>query len=226
MSRESQNPWLRMQRASGDEYDESYERKAAAGENVHGEADFVMRFSPESVLDAGCGTGRIARELAQRGVHVVGVDLDETMLSTARRKAPALAWHCADLASIDLGRTFDVILLAGNVMIFLTPGTEGAVVANLVRHLAPAGRLVAGFSLRPGQLTVNEYERMVAAAGPSLVERWSTWDRDPWDPNGDYQVSVHQRLALSAESAKSGGPSREFLLERYQDQIRSRRPSG
>jgi SAM-dependent methyltransferase len=99
-------------------------------------------------------------------VDVIGVDLDETMLSTARRKAPALTWHCADLAAIDLGRTFDVILLAGNVMIFLTPGTEAAVVGNLVRHLAPGGRLVAGFSLRPGQLTVEEYERIVAAAGP------------------------------------------------------------
>ena len=186
------NPWLRMQRASGDEYDEAYERKAAAGENVHGEADFVMRFSPESVLDAGCGTGRIARELARRGVDVVGVDLDDTMLSTARRKAPALAWHCADLALIDLGRTFELILLAGNVMIFLTPDTEAAVVANLVRHLAPGGRLVAGFSLRPGQLTVKEYERIVAAAGLSREELWSTWDRDPWDPGADYQVSVHR----------------------------------
>jgi SAM-dependent methyltransferase len=189
---DSQNPWLRMQRASGDEYDEPYERKAAAGENVHGEADFVMRFSPTSVLDAGCGTGRIARELARRGVDVVGVDLDETMLSTARRKAPSLAWHCADLASIDLGRTFDVILLAGNVMIFLTPGTEAAVVVNLVRHLAPGGRLVAGFSLRPGQLTAKEHERIVAAAGPSLEELWSTWDRAPWHADADYQVSVHR----------------------------------
>jgi len=181
-----------MQRASGDEYDEPYERKAAAGENVHGEADFVMRFSPTSVLDAGCGTGRIARELARRGVDAVGVDLDETMLSTARRKAPSLAWHCADLASIDLGRTFDVILLAGNVMIFLTPGTEAAVVVNLVRHLAPGGRLVAGFSLRPGQLTAKEHERIVAAAGPSLEELWSTWDRAPWHADADYQVSVHR----------------------------------
>src|SRR5690348_13474767 len=130
-SADSQNPWLRMQRASGDEYDEPYERRAAAGENVHGEADFVMRLSPASVLDGGCGTGRVGRELARRGVNVVGVDLDDGMLSTARRKAPEIAWHCADLAAIDLARIFDVILLAGNVMIFLTPGSEGAVLANL-----------------------------------------------------------------------------------------------
>ena len=189
-----------MPRASGDEYDASYERRAAAGENVHGEADFVMRFSPASVLDAGCGTGRIARELARRGVDIVGVDLDEQMLSTARRKAPDLAWHCADLAAIDLGRTFDVILLAGNVMIFLTPGTERDVLSNLARHLAPGGRLIAGFSLRPGQLTAADHDRLAQTAGLSLTERWSTWDRGPWDPAGDYQLSVHRKPSLPATS--------------------------
>jgi SAM-dependent methyltransferase len=194
MNRESEpNPWLRSRRVSGDEYDTPYERRATAGENVHGEADFVMRLAPRSVLDAGCGTGRIARELARRGVETVGVDLDEGMLSTARRKAPALEWHHADLAAIDLGRVFDVVLAAGNVMIFLTPGSESAVVANLARHLAPDGALVAGFSLRPGQLGVEEYDRLAASAGLSLVERWSTWDRDPWNPGDDYQVSVHRR---------------------------------
>ena len=188
-----ENPWLRMQRASGDEYDVSYERRAAAGENVHGEADFVMRFAPATVLDAGCGTGRIARELARRGVAVVGVDLDETMLSTARRKAPDLEWRCADLASIDLGRTFDVILLAGNVMIFLTPGTEHAVMTNLARHLAPGGRLIAGFSLRAGQLNAADHDRLGDGSGLVLAERWSTWDRDPWESGADYQLSVHQK---------------------------------
>ena len=189
-----------MPRKSGDDYDASYEQRAAAGENVHCEADFVMRFTPATVLDAGCGTGRIARELARRGVDVVGVDLDDTMLSTARRKAPELAWHCADLLSIDLGRQFDVILLAGNVMIFLTPGTEHAVVTNLTRHLAPGGRLIAGFSLRPEQLTADGHDRLAAAAGLSLTERWATWDRDPWHSAADYQLSVHQKPLGHASS--------------------------
>ena len=187
------NPWLRSRRRSGDEYDEAYERRAAAGENVHGEADFVMRLAPRSLLDAGCGTGRIARELARRGVEIAGVDLDADMLSTARRKAPELEWHHADLATIDLGRVFDAVLLAGNVMIFLTPGTESEVLENLVRHLAPSGVFIAGFSLRPGQLTVDEYDRIASAAGLALMERWSTWERGPWGPGDDYQLSVHRR---------------------------------
>ena len=186
------NPWLRSRRTSGDDYDAQYERRAAAGENVHGEADFVIGLVPHSVLDAGCGTGRIARELARRGVETVGVDLDEEMLSTARRKAPELEWINGDLAVIGLGRVFDVVLAAGNVMIFLTPGSESAVIANLAGHLAPGGALVAGFSLRPGQLTVEEYDALAAAHSLTLVERWSTWDRQPWNPAGDYQLSVHR----------------------------------
>ena len=187
------NPWLRSRRRSGDEYDEPYERRASTGENVHGEADFVISLRPRTVLDGGCGTGRVARELARRGVATVGVDLDETMLSTARRKAPSLEWHCADLAAIDLGRRFDIVVMAGNVMIYVTPGTEGAVLANLERHLAPGGAIVAGFSLREGQLTAEEYDRLAAAAGLTLIERWSTWDRDPFLPGSDYQVSMHRR---------------------------------
>lgn len=188
---ETGNRWLNTPRASADEYDRRYDERAAAGEDVHGEANFVMRFAPRSVLDAGCGTGRVARELARRGLDVVGVDVDADMLATARRRSPKLAWLCADLATVELGRNFDVILLAGNVMIFLAPGSEGAVLTNVARHLAPGGRVIAGFQLQPGRLDVAAYDRVAAAAGLGLAERWSTWDRGAWDAHGDYVLSVH-----------------------------------
>jgi SAM-dependent methyltransferase len=192
-SEPTENRWLRTPRASADAYDARYEQRAAAGENVHGEADFVMRFAPGSVLDGGCGTGRVARELARRGVDVVGVDIDDDMLATARRKSPEVAWHHADLASVDLARSFDLTLLAGNVMIFLAPGSEGRVIANMARHLAPGGVLVAGFQLQPGRLSVEGYDESARAAGLTLKERWSTWDLAAWDVHGDYVLSVHAR---------------------------------
>lgn len=188
----AENRWLRTRDVVGDEYDARYERLAAAGKNVHGEADFVMRFAPMSVLDAGCGTGRVARELARRGVEVAGVDLDDEMLATARRKDPDLPWHCADLVAVELRRRFGVVLAAGNVMILLTPGTESAVVANLARHLEPGGLLIAGFQLGPDRMTVEQYDRMTAAAGLALIERWSTWEQAPWEPSGGYALSVHR----------------------------------
>ena len=187
------NRWLRESNVSGQTYDANYERRAAAGENVHGEVDFIERFGPTSVLDAGCGTGRVARELARRGIATAGVDIDPGMLATAREKAPDLEWHTADLATVALDRTFDLAVMAGNVMIFVAPGSEGDVVANLAAHLAPGGRLVAGFQLQPGRLDLARYDAVCAAAGLSLEERWSTWDRQPWVEGGGYAVSVHMK---------------------------------
>ena len=186
------NRWLDSRTRSGEEYDATYERRAAAGEDVHGEANFVQRLGVRSVLDAGCGTGRVGRELARREFDVVGVDLDDVMLQTARAKAPDVAWTLGDLATVDLGRRFDAIVMAGNVMIFLTPGAEAAVVANMAQHLNPGGYLVAGFQLMRGRLTLDQYDAMAASAGLQLAERWSTWDCGVWQMGGDYAVSVHR----------------------------------
>jgi len=189
------NPWLAQPRLSGREYDAPYETRAQAGEDVHGEANAVLALRPAlplTVLDAGCGTGRIAIELARRGVQIIGVDLDARMLDRAREKAPTLDWRLGDLATIDLGQSFDVILLAGNVMLFVTPGTEMQVVANLARHLRPQGLLVAGFQLGRTAFGVADYDAATEAAGLVLHERWSTWEGAAWTSTSPYAVSVHQ----------------------------------
>ncbi len=193
------NRWLESERPGPEEYDRRFAEGERAGRDMHGEATLLESLRPKSVLDAGCGTGRVAIELARRGITAVGVDLDGEMLGGARAKAPELEWHLDDLATMDLTtgaagqgrRLFDVVVMAGNVMIFLEPGSEAAVVANLARHLAPGGALVAGFQL-DGRLSVADYDRMCAAAGLELVERWATWDRQPWREGGDYAVSVHR----------------------------------
>lgn len=187
------NRWLQTRSVSGESYDATYERRAAAGEDVHGEADFVQRFAPASVLDGGCGTGRVGRELARRGASVAGVDIDPEMLATARRKGPETDWQIGDLASIDLTRRFDAIVLAGNVMIFLTPGTEAAVIANMSHHLTAGGVLIAGFQLIPGRLPLAQYDTHAASAGLVLIERWSTWGCEPWAEPSNYAVSVHRK---------------------------------
>jgi len=183
--------WSTDDPSRGEQYARRFAALAASGVDVHGEADLVMSLAPASVLDAGCGTGRVAIELARRGVDLCGVDRDPAMLAEARRAAPHLRWEEADLAAFDLGRRFDVVVAAGNVMIFLTPGTVGAVVANLARHLASGGALVAGFQLRSG-LTLAAYDEAAADAGLELEARYATWDRLPY-ADGDYAVSVHRR---------------------------------
>lgn len=181
----------------GAAYDRRFERLAASGADVHGEAALVDSYGPGSVLDAGCGTGRVAIELHRRGHLVVGVDVDPGMLEAARDKAPAFEWVEGDLTDpgLGFGRSFDVVVLAGNVLIFVPPGTEGLVIANAARWLAPGGRLVTGYSLRPRGLDPTRHDAFAAAAGLELEDRWSTWDRRPFGPGDDYAVTVHRRPA-------------------------------
>ncbi|GAC1553374.1 MAG: class I SAM-dependent methyltransferase [Herpetosiphon sp.] len=199
--RVANNTWLARPDVSGAEYDAPYQARAAAGEDVHGEASAVLALHPGRpfrVLDAGCGTGRIAIELARQGVDVVGVDLDARMLDQARAKAPALDWRLDDLATCDLGRAFDLILLAGNVLLFVTPGTEAQVLRNMVRHLVPQGLLVAGFQLGRTAFDIAQYDVAAAAAGVVLCDRCATWQGDSWTPDSAYAVSLHRLSAVPA----------------------------
>ncbi|WP_030878618.1 class I SAM-dependent methyltransferase [Streptomyces sp. NRRL S-1868] len=175
----------------GEEYQARFDGIAARGGDVHGEAALVRALGPSSVLDAGCGTGRVAIELARHGIDVVGVDADASMLATAQRLAPDIPWHLGDLADLDLGRSFDVVVMAGNVPLFTPPGTEPALVAGVAAPVAPAGRLVAGFSLDRGY-GLDAYDTHCAAAGLTLETRYATWSRDPYT-GGTYAVSIHRR---------------------------------
>ena len=183
----------------GVDYDARWKAMAEAGQSVHGEVDLVEGLlvdrgvgSAPRVLDAGCGTGRVAIELVARGIDAVGVDLDQPMLEEARRKAPDQRWVLGDLLDVDAGGGFDIVVMAGNVMIFVTPGTEGAVVANMAGQLRSGGVLVAGFQTGGDRLSAQDYDELCLAAGLSAVARWATWDREPFG-RGDYVVSVHRR---------------------------------
>jgi SAM-dependent methyltransferase len=179
-------PW------DGAQYQRALDALAAEGRSMHGEADLVAGLGPTSVLDAGCGTGRVAIELARRGIEVVGTDIDPSMLETAAAQAPDLTWVAADLANLDLGRTFDVVVMAGNVPLFTPAGTQAAIVAGCARHVADGGALVSGFSLGRGY-EVADLDEHAAAAGLTLAGRWSRWDGEPFTESSDYAVSVHRR---------------------------------
>jgi SAM-dependent methyltransferase len=178
----------------GRAYQARFDALAAEGIDVHGEAELVRAFDPSSVLDAGCGTGRVAIELARHGIDVVGVDVDPSMIAEARRRAPELEWVRADLSTLSLGRRFDVVVLAGNVPLFCPEPSRPDLVAACAAHVGGGGVLVAGFGLDRGY-GLDAWDRSCEAAGLFLADRWATWDRRPFHHAGHYAVSVHRRVA-------------------------------
>ncbi len=192
MTTPGRSRWQASDGARGDDYDRKWREMAAAGQDPHGEVAFVQRYEPTQVLDAGCGTGRVAIELARRGVRVVGFDLDPAMLDTARANAPDIRWELADASTVALGERFDLIVMAGNVMIFVEPGIEADVVRRMSDHLEPQGRWVTGFSLLPDRYDLGTMDAQASAVGFTLEDRFATWDGDRFVDGADYAVSVYR----------------------------------
>jgi SAM-dependent methyltransferase len=125
-----------------------------AASPVQGDTDFYRRLARETggpILEVGCGTGRVAAVLAVDGHEVVGVDLSAPMLRLAERRrttlpadaAARLSFQRADMAHLDLGREFALIVTPARVFQFmLTSAAQRRALAALRTHLRPNGRLV------------------------------------------------------------------------------------
>ncbi|MEH3068426.1 MAG: class I SAM-dependent methyltransferase [Aeromicrobium erythreum] len=190
-------------------YRDRFRDLEAEGADLEGEARFVDALAPRPgggagpgaagrrgggarILDAGCGAGRLGGALHHRGHDVVGVDADEVLVAEARATRPGPTWLVADLLDVDLGARFDVVVSAGNVMVFLAPGTEQEVVANLARHVADDGALVLGFRL-DRHYGLADLDDHLAAAGFAVEQRFATWDLRPLTADAEFAVTMARR---------------------------------
>lgn len=175
-------------------YVEHFRALAADGADLEGEARFVDALVPPTsrVLDAGCGPGRLGAALHARGHHVVGVDADPVLLAAAGEDHPGPRWVLADLAALDLGEMFDAVVAAGNVMVFLGPGSEEDVMQRLAAHVAPDGVLVLGFRT-DRHVAADDVEAAASRSGLRPEHRFATWDLRPWHDEADFAVVVCRR---------------------------------
>lgn len=177
-------------------YIERFRQMAAEGADLAGEARLVdaMLGRRSRVLDAGCGPGRVGAELAARGHRVVGVDADRELIEAARADHPDPQWLVADLVELDLAAAgelepFDAAVIAGNVLPYLAPGTEQAVLTRVAAHLREDAFVVVGFGLDRGY-RLQDFDADAAGAGLRLEHRFATWDLRPWRDDAPFAVTV------------------------------------
>lgn len=182
-------------------YIERFRTMAAAGDDLAGEGRFLDAMVPRGsrILDAGCGPGRVGAYLASVGHEVVGVDVDPKLIAAASEDHPGPTWLVGDLAELDLPargitQKFDAIVCAGNVLVFVAPGSEAQVLRQLALHLNDDAPLVVGFHTNR-HLTLDAFDAAVAEAGLRLDLRLASWDIRPWTPESDWAVSILRHQA-------------------------------
>jgi ubiquinone/menaquinone biosynthesis C-methylase UbiE len=129
--------------------------------------------SGRTILDAGCGDGRLTCELARRGAgEVVGIDISETALLFANRRASGLnagiSFHPGDIEALPVpDERFSVVFCCETLEHVLSPR---AALNELRRVLAPGGTLI---------LTTPNYLSLLG------LHRLSTWiRRRPYSEGG------------------------------------------
>jgi SAM-dependent methyltransferase len=115
-----------------------------------------------TVLDLGCGTGRVALHLARRRRRVTGVDRDARFLETLELRAAerdlSVETVCADARELDLATRFDAIFAPMQlVQLFRGASQRGAMLERAQRHLRPGGVFAATLMDLEGELVGDEY---------------------------------------------------------------------
>jgi trans-aconitate methyltransferase len=111
-------------------------------------ADLVDLLAPqpgERVLDLGCGTGDLTRQIAERGAAVVGLDASSEMVAEAQRKHAAssrLELRVGDGQELAFDAEFDAVF--SNATLHWMPRADD-VARGVARALKPGGRFVAEF---------------------------------------------------------------------------------
>ena len=126
-----------------------------------GEPELIHEAVPagSEILELGCGAGRITHELIALGHRVTAVDNSAEMLAHVRAAETVLA----DIESLDLGRTFPVVLLASNFLNAPEDEELDAVLDACTRHVEPGGqvlleRMPPNWEPRPGTRTAGGIE--------------------------------------------------------------------
>jgi SAM-dependent methyltransferase len=141
-----------------------------------------LALGKRTVLDLGCGTGRLAAALAP-GREVFGVDPAAAMLTTARQRegGSAVTWIAADARCVRLGRRFELVVLTGQV--FLTDEDQQAVCDTIAAHLSPGGIFIFD-SREPSGEEWREWEprRSLRSIEHPALGRIEAWNDAVFEP--------------------------------------------
>ena len=124
----------------------------------------------ERILDLGCGTGDLAKQMQQSGAEVVGIDASPDMVAKAKSKFPGLDFSVVDATSFHFDEPFDAVFT--NATLHWIKNAD-AVIQNVFNCLKPGGRFVGEFGGKGNnQLMMAAAETVLKKHGYTFIIPW------------------------------------------------------
>ena len=174
-----------------------------------------------TVLELGCGTGRVSIPIAQAGMDVVGVDSSSAMLTRAREKSleagtPNLKLLQADMRDFDMSSKFDLVIIPfRGFLSLLSVDDEIRTLMNIRRHLAPGGKLIFDIFVPDFNMMVQEGDvpyHFRDVTDPETGKRLIIWNQASYDAFSqvmDIRTTIEQ---LDDSGRVSSKMYRDFAL--------------
>jgi SAM-dependent methyltransferase len=205
-----------------------------------GEVEYILsllnKYQPKlkSILELGCGTGKHALILSEKGYQIDGVDLSSEMISIAHDQRQRLPQNIAsnvqfeqgDLRTIRMGKKYDAIVSLFHVMSYQTSNEDlSAAFATAKAHLKPGGIFLFDCWYGPGVLSdrpitrvkrlENSQVSMLRIAEPVMLPNENLVDVN-------YEIFINDKNDLKSERFTETHrmrylfqPEIKFILENY-----------
>jgi SAM-dependent methyltransferase len=218
--------------------------------DYYGERDYLVKLIEEyskhakNILDVGCGTGKHAALLAEKGFSVIGVDLSQEMIEIAKSKQyKNCEYHFANARDFSLNKKFDVITSLFHVISYQTTNEIlEDVFLNIRKHLNQEGIFIFDFWYAPAVLTQKPTVRILRLEDEDikitrLSEPVQYFNENVIDVNFELHIKekVSGRYEIVHEIHKMryfAIPELDFILEKcglksikYEEWITGKRPS-
>jgi SAM-dependent methyltransferase len=158
---------------------------------LHIVKNVISPFNKQTILDVGCGDGRLCYEIKKENCKISGVDYSERAISFARAFNPEIDFFVQDIKRLNFPVKFDVVILMETLEHFI-PSEIPIVLSNLSNVLREDGKLIITVPSKNMLLNKKHYQHFTAE---SLAETVNPYFR-VIKINGHEKISYHKKIFM------------------------------
>lgn len=176
--------------------------------NYVSESDYIIntikkyKEQVSEILDIGCGTGKHAALIAEKGYSVTGIDLSTEMIEIAKSSNyKGCEFYIGNAGDFDINKKFDVITSLFHVISYQTLNIElEKVLLNVKNHLNPGGLFIFDFWYTPAVLNIKPSIKIKRLEDQNIkVTRIS----EPINHPNEDVIDVHFELHIVEKASKN-----------------------